>query len=72
MKQEPSVALVLLETGKKKISKKKETSEDQARKQKTCKKLIMALIRIPCPGLEHKKCQSAKPSLGRAEARWVL
>ena len=45
----------LLETGKK--SQEEETTEHQSGKQKTCKRLIMALISNPCSGLEEKEHQ---------------
>lgn len=53
----------LLETGKKK-SQEVETKEHQSEKQKTCKRLIMALISNPCSGLGQQEQQWAKPALG--------
>lgn len=55
-----------------KKSQEEETREQQFGTQKTCKRLIMALINNPCSGLEQQEQQWAKPGLGRGEGTQEL
>lgn len=58
--------------GRKKKSQEEETREQQFGTQKTCKRLITALINNPCSGLEQQEQQWAKPGLGRGEGMQEL